>query len=97
MRIGKEKENIECEEINTTGEVVSTLDHEINNPLTTVLGNVELLLLDDSLDMTIRSKLAKIRVSSLRIRDVVRKFTKNNCLVPVKHNSQVNMAKGGGI
>ena len=79
------------EELNTTREVVGTFNHEINNPLAAVLGNVELLLLDDSLDMETRSKLIKIRALSLRIRDVVRKITAINYPAPIKCNNQIDM------
>ena len=56
-------------------EISFTINHEINNPLTGVLGNVELLLLNDSLDKTTLSKLEEIRELSLRIRDVVKNIT----------------------
>ena len=52
-----------------------TINHEINNPLAGVLGNVELLLLDNNLDNMTRNKLTTIRQLSLGIRDVVKKLT----------------------
>lgn len=49
-----------------------TINHEINNPLTAVLGNVQLLLLKEKdLPDEIRLRLEKIEESSLRIRDAV--------------------------
>ena len=91
MQIYNKRENVEREELNTTREVVGTFNHEINNPLAAVLGNVELLLLDDSLDIKFRSKLTKIRELSLKIREVLREFTENKYYTPIQHNNQTDM------
>ncbi|MGR3178972.1 MAG: histidine kinase dimerization/phospho-acceptor domain-containing protein [Candidatus Anammoxibacter sp.] len=85
-------ENVELDELNTTRELDGTFNHEMNNPLAAVLGNVELLLLDDSLDIETRTKLTSIRALSLKIKDVVREFAEINYHAPVKYNSRVDMA-----
>ncbi|MGR3320030.1 MAG: histidine kinase dimerization/phospho-acceptor domain-containing protein [Candidatus Anammoxibacter sp.] len=86
-----EMENVESEKINTTCEVVGTLNHEVNNPLAALLGNVELLLMDNSLCIRTRSKLTQIRALSLRVRDVVRNFTENIYLNSIKYSNQIDM------
>lgn len=53
-------------------ETTATINHEINNPLTVVLGNCQLLLMkSDSLPDDVVKRLRLIEQSSLRIRDVV--------------------------
>lgn len=58
-------------------EISSTINHGINNPLTGVLGNVELLLLNDNLDKRTLRKLEEVRELSLRIRDIVKNITES--------------------
>lgn len=72
------------EKLKTIRQMGVTINHEINNPLAGLLGNVELLLLDDNLNDITRTKLDKIRSLSLRIRDVVKKMTeiKEPTLIP---------------
>jgi len=56
-------------------ETTITLNHEINNPLTAVLGNVQLLLMKGKdLPEDVRNRLLMIEQSSLRIRDAVSKL-----------------------
>jgi signal transduction histidine kinase len=53
-------------------ETTATLNHEINNPLTAVLGNVQLLLMKtDELPPEVIRRLQSIEEGSLRIRDVL--------------------------
>ncbi len=53
-------------------ETTATINHEINNPLTVVLGNCQLLLMrSDQLPDDVVKRLRLIEQSSLRIRDVV--------------------------
>lgn len=56
-------------------ETTTTINHEINNPLTVVLGNVQLLLMkSEELPEDVVRRLKLIEQSSLRIRDVVGKL-----------------------
>jgi len=52
-------------------ETAVTINHEVNNPLTAVLGNVQLLLLNaQELSPDIRGKLKAVEESALRIKEV---------------------------
>lgn len=53
-------------------EVAMFIRHEINNPLTGVLGNAELLLADPTLPGKLRDRLVTIINLAVRLRDVVR-------------------------
>ena len=58
-------------------ETTATLNHEINNPLTAVLGNVQLLLMkSDELSEDVIRRLQSIEEGSLRIRDVLSRMLK---------------------
>ena len=60
-------------------ETTATINHEINNPLTVVLGNCQLLLMKaDQLPEDVVKRLRLIETSSLRIRDVVSQLMKLN-------------------
>ena len=58
-------------------ETAVALNHEINNPLTAVLGNTQLLLLQkDKLSNDVVAKITTIEKSALRIREVTQKLMK---------------------
>ncbi len=66
---------IRMERLAAIGEVGLAIRHEINNPLGTVLGYAELLLLQaENLPEEVRKKLEAIRRGAVRIRDVVRRL-----------------------
>jgi signal transduction histidine kinase len=68
---------IDLARVEAVKETTITLNHEINNPLTAVLGNVQLLLMKGSeLPEDVRARLLMIEQSSLRIRDAVSKLLK---------------------
>ncbi len=73
-----QNENIKRESLDGIRQMILNIKHEINNPLTALLGNVELLLDKDRLDSLTLSRLTIIRELSLRIRDVVEKFPETN-------------------
>ena len=57
------------------GQIAVTVSHEINNPLTVVLGNIKRLLAAASTFSTEnRERLRQIEAGTIRIRDVVRKL-----------------------
>ncbi len=63
------------ERLKAIKETAATVNHEINNPLTAVLGNIQLLLMrSDELDESLLRKLKIVEESALRIRDVTRKL-----------------------
>ena len=58
------------------GETTIALEHEINNPLSALLGHVELLLMDDGLSVEQRESLRIIQEQASRIADVVRRLAR---------------------
>ena len=58
------------------GETTIALEHEINNPLSALLGHAELLLMDDGLTDDQRDQLQIIREQASRIADVVRRLAR---------------------
>jgi len=69
------KAQIKKERLGTIMETAATVSHEINNPLTAVLGNVQLMLLKrEGLSEDAIKKLKVIEESALRIKDVTQKL-----------------------
>ncbi|MCX6835596.1 MAG: hypothetical protein NTW07_10775 [candidate division Zixibacteria bacterium] len=69
------KDLIEKERMAAINETAVTVNHEINNPLTAILGNVQLLLMHrKDLDDELRNKLNVIEASASKIRDVTQKL-----------------------
>jgi DNA-binding response OmpR family regulator len=58
------------------GETTIALEHEINNPLSALLGHAELLLMDDELSDDQRGELQTVREQAERIAAVVRRLAK---------------------
>jgi DNA-binding response OmpR family regulator len=58
------------------GETTIALEHEINNPLSALLGHAELMLMGDDLTVEQREQLAIIREQGARIADVVRRLAR---------------------
>src|SRR3954469_21948079 len=58
------------------GETTIALEHEINNPLSALLGHAELLLMDDGLTEEQRGQLQIIRQQAARIADGVRRLAR---------------------
>jgi two-component system, NtrC family, sensor kinase len=58
------------------GETTIALEHEINNPLSALLGHAELLLMDGELSDDQRGELQTVREQAERIADVVRRLAK---------------------
>ena len=58
------------------GETTIALEHEINNPLSALLGHAELLLMDAELTDDQRKELQTVREQAERIADVVRRLAK---------------------
>jgi CheY-like chemotaxis protein len=66
---------IRSERLAAIGEIGLAIRHEINNPLGTILGFVDLLLAQaDAYPEAARKKLDAIRHATIRIRDVVRRL-----------------------
>jgi DNA-binding response OmpR family regulator len=58
------------------GETTIALEHEINNPLSALLGHAELLLLEDGLTEEQQHQVRVIREQATRIADVVRRLAR---------------------
>jgi DNA-binding response OmpR family regulator len=58
------------------GETTIALEHEINNPLSALLGHAELLLMDRDLSADQREELQVVRQEAARIAEVVRRLAK---------------------
>jgi len=74
-RIRLTKKASEVEKLNVIAEAAVTLNHEINNPLTGIMGNLELMLdnfPDDKED--VKKAMKVVLENSQKIADVVRKF-----------------------
>jgi len=68
-------EEVEKVRLTAVTETAVTVNHEINNPLTAILGNVQLLLLKrDDLDDELSAKLKTIEASAMKIRDVTQRL-----------------------
>jgi len=61
--------------VSASAGITSTLRHELNNPLTAVLGFTQLLLRAEDLDAAARVKVQKIHEHASRVRDLIRKPT----------------------
>ncbi len=74
--IKKQHEHIvEMEKNQVLAQIAATLNHEINNPLTTVIGNVELILLKKTgIDEIVEKKLRVVLDEGKRIKKIVEKF-----------------------
>jgi signal transduction histidine kinase len=66
---------LEMEKYQMLGEFASTINHEINNPLTTIIGNIELLLMTHSTDENLRKKLHTILHEAQRIANITEKIS----------------------
>ena len=67
------------------GETTIALEHEINNPLSALLGHAELLLMDGDLSSGQREELQTVREQAERIADVVRRLAKLKGPRPASH------------
>lgn len=80
IKIGSEQtlemsEIIKKERLKAVSETAVTVNHEINNPLTAALGNVQLILMKrDDLEPDLRRKLEVVEKSALQIRDVTQRL-----------------------
>lgn len=72
-----ERELIKKEKLESILQMSVSIRHELNNPLTGVLGMSELLALDEDMPKAKRIEMATvIRDQSIRIRDIVQKMSK---------------------
>jgi signal transduction histidine kinase len=80
---------LKAERLGAIGEVVITVRHEINNPLTTVIGNTELLIERYGQgDRDLAARLEIILDNALRIAEIVKQ------LQAIKQDKVVEYVKG---
>ncbi len=66
---------LDKERLSAIVETAVTVNHEVNNPLTAILGNVQLLLLKrEDLDDDLKEKLKIIEASAMKIKDVTQRL-----------------------
>ena len=83
---------VDKERLGAILETAVAVNHEINNPLTAILGNVQLLLLKRSdLDEELTNKLKTIENSAMRIRDVTQKLLRLTSARSVHYADGTNM------
>lgn len=86
------QEQLDKERMTAIVETAVTVNHEVNNPLTAILGNVQLLLMKrDDLDEDLRSKLEIVEESALKIRDVTQKLLHMTTARSVHYTHGTNM------
>ncbi len=72
---GIPQETLDQERLGGIVETAITVNHEVNNPLTAILGNVQLLLLKrDDLDDEVKKKLKSIEESAMKIKDITQRL-----------------------
>lgn len=85
-------EHIEAERLAAIIETAVTVNHEINNPLTAILGNIQLLLMKkEDLDEETARKLRVVEQSALKIRDVTQRLLKITSAKSVTYVEGTNM------
>lgn len=67
--LAREKEKLE-----SLIQLVITLHHEINNPLASILGNAQLVQMNEKLSKEMRSKVQSIEAQALKIKEIVQRL-----------------------
>lgn len=71
----KQEQLVEMEKYQVIAQVAASINHEINNPLTTIMGNIDLILISSPhLDPAVRKKLATVLEEARRIAEIIKKI-----------------------
>lgn len=86
------RKDLDLEKMAGISETAMTINHEINSPLMTILGNVSLLLRDsDNLDMSLTKKLKSIERAAKRIQYVTERLLRITKPVSVEYVAGIRM------
>ena len=89
---GASQEILDRERLGAIVETAVTVNHEVNNPLTAILGNVQLLLLKrDDLDDELKDKLRIIEISAMKIKDVTQRLMRMTTPRSVEYSDGTKM------
>lgn len=89
---GTDDKLIQQEKLKSILDTAVTVNHEVNNPLTAILGNVQLLLMnDEGMEADLKKKLKTIEESALKIRDVTQRLMKLTSPRTVEYNNGTKM------
>ena len=92
-----DQRRIDEERLKAALEIAVTVNHEINNPLTAALGNVQLLLMDkENLSPDLLRKLEVIEKSTMQIRDVTQRLLSLTEAKPTTYVGDETMIDLGG-
>ena len=73
-----QKQIIQSEKQKSLTAIVSGFAHEINNPLTGILGYIDLMELREDVSPYVKNKLTEIKSQSMRIRDIISELNQLN-------------------
>ncbi len=87
-----QKEKIEKERLTAVLETAVTVNHEVNNPLQAIIGNIQLLLMkQENLDEDIIEKLKAIEESAIKINSVTQKLMRMTSPKTIKYSDGTKM------
>ncbi len=87
-----QKEIIEKERLTAVLETAVTVNHEVNNPLQAIIGNIQLLLMKkENLDEGTIAKLKAIEESALKINNVTQKLMRITSPKTIKYSDGTKM------
>lgn len=87
-----EKERVEKERLTAITEALATINHQINNPLTPILGNIQLLRKEEEhFQARHVKKLEIIEVNAKRIFDIIQKFNQITRPLRKQYYGKTNM------
>lgn len=87
-----EKERIEKERLKAITESLATINHQINNPLMPILGNIQLMRRNDGyLEQDDKRKLEIIEINAKKISKIIREFNEAQNLSSVSYYGKTKM------
>ena len=86
------KGTLDKERLSAILDTAVTVNHEVNNPLTAILGNVQLLLMKkEGLDEELITKLKTIEESALKIKDVTQRLMRMTSPKTIEYGNGTKM------